>query len=162
VRGVAFFAESLEKVSEAWLAGRPTVLSTVPRVLEKAQQRILDAVATSSPLRRRLFARALKVGTRVSGLTEAGLPVPLALAAERKLWDRLVYAKIKKRLGWERVRFAMCGGAPIRIEVLRFFHALGVKVIEGFGMTETASPITLNHPDAFRLGTVGKPLPGID
>jgi long-chain acyl-CoA synthetase len=162
VRGIAFFAESLEKVAEAWLAAKPTILSTVPRVLEKAQQRILDAVAASSPLRRRVFARALATGTRVSELREGGRKVPALLAAEHRLWERLVYRKIRARLGWERVRFAMCGGAPIRVEVLRFFHALGVNVIEGFGMTETASPITLNHPEAYRLGTVGRPLPGID
>jgi long-chain acyl-CoA synthetase len=162
VRGTAFFAESLEKVAEAWLASRPTILSTVPRVLEKAQQRILDAVTASSGLRRKLFARALEVGTRVSELREGGRRVPALLAAEHRLWERLVFRKIRARLGWERVRFAMCGGAPIRVEVLRFFHALGVNVIEGFGMTETASPITLNHPEAYRLGTVGRPLPGID
>jgi long-chain acyl-CoA synthetase len=162
VRGTAFFSESLEKVAEAWVAAKPTFLSTVPRVLEKAQARILDAVAASSPLRRRLFARALDVGTRVSELREKGSRVPALLAAEHRLWDRLVGRKIRARLGWDRVRFAMCGGAPIRVEVLRFFHALGVNVIEGFGMTETASPIALNHPEAYRLGTVGRPLPGID
>lgn len=162
VRGTAWFSESLEKVGEAWLAARPTVLSTVPRVLEKAQQKILKAVEESNPRRRALFARAIEVGTRRSELVERHAPVPAALAAEAWLWERLVYRKVRAKLGWDRVRFAMCGGAPIRPEVLRFFHALGVTVIEGFGMTETASPIAINHPTDYRIGTVGRALPGIE
>jgi long-chain acyl-CoA synthetase len=162
VRGTAWFAESLEKVGEAWLAARPTVLSTVPRVLEKAQLKILAAVEASSPLRKKLFARALVVGLRRFELEEQGKSIPFALAAEARLWERLVFRKVRAKLGWDRVRFAMCGGAPIRPEILRFFHALGVVTIEGFGMTETASPISINHPTRWKLGTVGRALPGIE
>jgi long-chain acyl-CoA synthetase len=161
-RGTAWFAESLEKVNEAWLAARPTILSTVPRVLEKAQQKILKAVEDSNPRRRKLFAQALATGLKVFELKERGAPVPLLLALEHRLWERLVFKKIRARLGWDRVRFAMCGGAPIRVEILKFFHALGVVVIEGFGMTETASPISINHPAKWKLGTVGRALPGIE
>ena len=161
-RGTAWFAESLEKVNEAWLAARPTILSTVPRVLEKAQQKILKAVEDGNPRRRRIFARALATGLKVFELKERGEPVPFLLSLEHRLWDRLVFQKVRARLGWDRVRFAMCGGAPIRVEILKFFHALGVVVIEGFGMTETASPISINHPQKWKLGTVGRALPGIE
>ncbi len=162
VRGVAFFAEALEKVNEAWVAAKPAMVSAVPRVLEKVQQRILDGVAASSGLRKKLFGRALSVGLRAVELREAGKPVPSLLAAEWRLWQRLVGRKLRARLGWENVRFVMTGGAPARLDVLKFFHALGIVVIEGFGMTETSSPVTLNHPEAFRLGSVGRPLPGIE
>ncbi|MBL8954913.1 MAG: long-chain fatty acid--CoA ligase [Myxococcaceae bacterium] len=162
VRGCAFHSESLEKVNEAWLAARPVMVAAVPRVLEKVQARILDGVAASRPLRRRLFARALKVGERVLDLRQAGKPVPALLRWEAKLWQRLVGAKLRAKLGWQNVRYVLCGGAPARLDVLRFFHALGIVVLEGFGMTETSSPVTLNHPTAFRLGTVGRALPGIE
>lgn len=162
VRGVAFFAEALEKVNEAWLAARPMMVSAVPRVLEKVQARILEGVAAGSPLKRKLFARALSVGLRCVELREAGQPLPAGLGFEWRLWQQLVGKKLRARLGWERVRFVMCGGAPTRLDVLKFFHALGIVVVEGFGMTETASPITVNHPERFRLGTVGRALPGIE
>ncbi len=162
IRGCAFFAESLEKVSEAWLAARPVMVAAVPRVLEKVQARILEGVAASSGLRRRLFARALAVGERVLDLRQAGRPVPALLGWEARLWQRVVGKKLRAKLGWENVRYVLCGGAPARLDVLRFFHALGIVVLEGFGMTETSSPICLNHPQAYRLGTVGKPLPGVE
>lgn len=164
VRGTAWYSASLERVNEAWLAAQPTVVAAVPRVLEKAQAKIIAAVQSSRPLRRKLFARALTAGLRRLDHVERGQPVPAKLAAECALWERLVYRKVRARLGWSRVRFAMCGGAPIRPDVVRFFHALGVTVIEGFGMTETASPITLNLPvpGGWRIGTVGRPLAGID
>jgi len=161
IRGCAFLAESLEKVSEAWLAARPVMVAAVPRVLEKVQARILDGVASSRPLRKKLFARALEVGLRVLDLKQAGRPVPALLSWEARLWQRLVGRKLRARLGWDNVRYVLCGGAPTRLDVLRFFHALGIVVLEGFGMTETSSPISLNHPESYRLGTVGKPLPGM-
>ena len=162
VRGTAWYAESLEKVGAAWLVARPTVVAAVPRVLEKAQARILGGVAASRPLRRKLFGRALASGLRRVAHVERRERVPALLAAETALWKRLVYRKVLARLGWTRVRFAMSGGAPLRPDIARFFHALGVTVIEGFGMTETASPITLNQPDNWRIGSVGRALPGID
>lgn len=160
--GMAWYAESLEKVAEAWLAARPSIISLVPRVLEKAQARILDAVEKSSPLRQRLFRRALAVGLAKLDLVEQGAPVPLLLGLEARLWDRLVNTKLKRRLGWDRARFAMCGGAPTRPDVIRFFHALGLPVLEGYGLTETSSPVSLNLPGRWRIGTVGRPLEGVE
>ncbi|MFT3713674.1 MAG: AMP-dependent synthetase/ligase [Archangium sp.] len=160
--GTAWFAEALEKVNEAWLAARPTVVSAVPRVLEKAQARIMDRVAASSPLRQKLFHRALASGLRRLEYVERGASVPLPLRVETALWSRLVSKKLKTALGWERARFAMCGGAPTRQDVIRFFHALGVPVLEGYGLTETSSPVAVNVPSAWRIGTVGKPLKGVE
>jgi len=161
VRGTGWYAESMEKVGAAWLAANPTIVASVPRVLEKAQAKILAAVAESPATRRAIFARALKAGLKRVTYLERGEPLPALLAAEIRLWQRVVYSKVLARLGWTRVRFAMCGGAPLRPDVARFFHALGVTVIEGFGMTETASPITLNTPSSWRIGSVGRALPGI-
>ncbi len=160
--GLAWYAESLEKVADAWLAARPSILSLVPRVLEKAQARILEAVEKSSPLRQKLFRRALAVGLQKLALVETGAPVPMLLGLEAGLWDRLVNKKLKQRLGWDRARFAMCGGAPTRPDVIRFFHALGLPVLEGYGLTETSSPVSLNLPDKWRIGTVGRALVGVE
>ena len=160
--GVAWFAEALEKVSEAWLAARPDIVSAVPRVLEKAQARILDGVSKSSPTRQKAFRRALHVGLKRLEYRERKQSVPFLLAAEGALWDRLVSTSLKRRLGWERARFAMCGGAPTRLDVIRFFHALGVPVLEGYGLTETSSPVSVNLPGAWRIGSVGKPLKGVE
>ena len=162
IGGTAWFAEALEKVNEAWLAARPTMVSAVPRVLEKAQARILERVRASSPLRQKLFHRALASGLKKLEHVERGRAVPLGLRLETALWDRLVSKKLKRALGWERARFAMCGGAPTRHDVIRFFHALGVPVLEGYGLTETSSPVAVNVLDAWRIGTVGRPLKGVE
>ena len=160
--GMAWYAESLEKVAEAWLAARPSIVSLVPRVLEKAQARILDAIEKSSPTRQKIFKRALAVGLKKLDYVERGEPVPFALGLEASLWARLVNKKLKERLGWDNARFAMCGGAPTRPDVIRFFHALGLPVLEGYGLTETSSPVTLNLIEKWRIGTVGRPLKGVE
>ncbi|MBL8915582.1 MAG: long-chain fatty acid--CoA ligase [Archangium sp.] len=162
VGGTAWYAEALEKVNEAWLAARPTMVSAVPRVLEKAQARIMERVNASSPLRQKLFHRALASGLKKLEYVERGASVPLPLRLETALWDRLVSKKLKRALGWENARFAMCGGAPTRQDVIRFFHALGVPVLEGYGLTETSSPVAVNVPGAWRIGTVGRPLKGVE
>ncbi|MFO0598919.1 MAG: AMP-dependent synthetase/ligase [Myxococcaceae bacterium] len=160
--GVAWFAESLEKVSEAWVAARPSIVSVVPRVLEKAQAKILARVEESPPVRQKLFARALRKGLERVDLEERREAVPLRLRLECAVWNRLVSKKLKHALGWDRARFVMSGGAPARADVLRFFHALGLPVLEGYGLTETSSPVSVNVPGAWKIGTVGRPLQGVE
>ncbi len=161
VGAVAFIADGLDKVGDAWKAAHPTVVSAVPRVLEKIRIKILASVAAASPGKQRLFARALKTGAACAALRETGAPVPLGLKLANALWDFLVFRKVRAGLGWDRLRFVIAGGAPIPLDLLRFFHALGILVTEGYGLTETSSPVSLNTLEAHRFGTVGKPIKGV-
>jgi long-chain acyl-CoA synthetase len=161
VGAIAFIADGLDKIADAWKAAHPTVVSAVPRVLEKVKARILAGVAAASPTKQKLFARAFATGAARAALLEKGAPVPLGLRVKNALWDRLVFRKVRASLGWDRIRFVIAGGAPIPLEVMRFFHALGVLVTEGYGLTETSSPVTLNTLRAHKFGTVGKPIKGV-
>jgi len=158
-----WFSRSLEQVADVWQNARPTAIAVVPRVLEKIQARILGTVAESPARRRKLFARALDVGTQRLRALERGEPVPTRLAMEHALWERLVYRRVRAGLGWDRLRFAICGGAPLRREVAEFFGALGVTVLEGYGLSETSAASVLCLPGAgnSKIGTVGRPLSSV-
>jgi long-chain acyl-CoA synthetase len=103
----------------------------------------------------------LRVGYRVSRLEQAAAPIPAALAAQRRLADRLVFSKVKARLGG-RLRIANSGGAPLGQELAEFFHAIGLLILEGYGLSECTTAATVNRPEAFRFGTVGQALPGVE
>jgi long-chain acyl-CoA synthetase len=148
-------------VADALPAVRPTVLPSVPRVFEKVHTAVLAAFDESHGVKRVLIEWALRVGRRVSRLRQEGRPVPRALALQHRFADRLVYAKVKQRLGG-RLRIAISGGAPLAKEVAEFFHALDVLILEGYGLTECTSAATVNRPTRFRFGTVGPALPGFD
>lgn len=157
-----WFSPSLEQVAEVWKSAHPTTISVVPRVLEKVRARILETVARAPARRRMLFARALEVGTARLRALEHGAPVPRAMAVEHALWERLVYRRVRAGLGWDRLRFVICGGAPLRREVAEFFGALGATVLEGYGLSETSAASVINLATRARLGSVGRPLPGVD
>ncbi|MHB8470765.1 MAG: AMP-dependent synthetase/ligase [Gaiellaceae bacterium] len=136
-------------------AVRPMVLPAVPRVWEKIHAGVLSEIERSTGPKRALGRWALRVGTRVSALDRADRPLPRGLALEQALADRLVYAKIRAKLGG-RLRVGVSGAAPLGLDVLEFFHAIGLLVIEGYGLTETASSLSVNTPEDFRFGTVGR------
>jgi long-chain acyl-CoA synthetase len=154
-------AGGVETLASDFAEVRPQFAFTVPRLLEKIHARILQAVSTASPLRRRLFAAAIEAGTEWSRRVERGERVPFGLALRRSLFDRLVFRKIRARLGG-RLELLLCGGAPLSADVARFFHAAGLPVLEGWGATETSAPSTINTLEAFRFGSVGRPLPGVE
>jgi long-chain acyl-CoA synthetase len=151
-RGVQHIVDDLGEV-------RPTALPSVPRVFEKVHTGVLGAAAASSPIRRRLFGWAIGIGTEVSKLREQGREPGGWLARRHALADRLVLHKVRARLGGE-LRVCISGGAPVSPEVLRFFHACGILVLEGYGMTESSTAISINRPDRFRFGSVGIPFEG--
>jgi long-chain acyl-CoA synthetase len=158
--GIAY-AESMETVAANLLEVRPTVVCAVPRVLEKVHARILENVDRQSAVRRRLFAWAVKTGkARLAHLLE-GRPAPPLLAARAAIAERLVFSKIKERLGG-RVRLLVSGGAPLARELAEFFLGAGVVVLEGYGLTESSPVITLNAPDRIRPGSVGRVIPGVE
>ncbi len=151
-RGVEHIVDDLGEV-------RPTALPSVPRIFEKVHTAVLGTAESSSWLRRKLFHWALGVGTEVSRLREQGGEPTGSLARRYARADRLVLHKIRDRLGG-RLRVCISGGAPVAPEVLRFFHACGIEVLEGYGMTETTTAISINRADRYRFGTVGLVFPG--
>ena len=149
------------RVAEALPAVRPTLLPSVPRLYEKVHTAVLGQFEQVHGPRRRLLDWALHVGRRVSTLRERGEALPAGLAFQHRLADRLVYSKIKKRLGG-RLRLGVSGGAPLAREIGEFFHALDILIIEGWGLTECTTAASVNRPDRFRFGTVGPALPGFE
>jgi long-chain acyl-CoA synthetase len=145
------------RVPEALAAVQPAVLPAVPRVYEKIHANALGEIERAGGMRRRIGLWAVSVGGRVSRVKRAGGTPGAWLGLQHKLADRLVFAKVRARLGG-RLRVGVSGAAPLSIDVMEFFHAMGVPVIEGYGLTETASSTTANDPADFRIGTVGRPV----
>jgi long-chain acyl-CoA synthetase len=140
---------------------RPHIFPSVPRVYEKIHTAVVAKFEEEKGVRRKLIDWALDVGYRVSRLRQAKQPVPRALLAQHKLADKLVYGKVKARLGG-RLRVANAGGAPLSRDIAEFFHALDILILEGYGLSEVTTAATVNRPNDFRFGTVGKPLPGVE
>lgn len=154
-------AESMETVSDNMVETSPTVVFSVPRLYEKMHARVLDAVQQAPPLRRMLFHWAMGIGQRRSHLLLAHRPVPPLLDWQFQLASILVFSKIRARLGG-RIRFMVSGGAPLSAEIARFFHAAGVLILEGYGLTETSPVISVNRLENIKIGTVGQPVPGVE
>jgi long-chain acyl-CoA synthetase len=149
------------RVPEALAEVRPTILPAVPRVYEKIHANTLGEIERAGGLRRRIGLWALGVGARTSRTRREGRRVPWLLTLQQRLADRLVFAKVRERLGGC-LRLGVSGAAPLSTDVLEFFHALGVPVVEGYGLTECASSATINRPEDFRIGTVGQPVDGAE
>jgi long-chain acyl-CoA synthetase len=148
-------------VAEALPAVRPTVFPSVPRVYEKVHTGVTSKFAEATGVKRRLIDWALRVGREVSALRQEARAVPPLLAAKHKLADRLVYSKVKDRLGG-RIRICVSGGAPLAKEIIKFFHTLDILILEGYGLTECTTAATVNRPLQYRLGSVGPALPGVE
>jgi len=157
---IALLADPL-RTAEALLQVRPTVLPSVPRVYEKVHSAVLAKFHEETGLKRRIIDWALRVGYRVSALRQHGAPIPRTLELQRRLAQKLVYAKVTERLGG-RLRIAISGGAPLGKDVAEFFDALGITILEGYGLTECTSAATVNRVGRYRLGTVGPALPGTE
>jgi len=148
------YAESVETLPQDLQAVSPTIVAMVPRVFEKFHSRVMDAVRSGSAVKRALFGWALRVGqARVPYLLE-GRPLPRGLALRAALADRLVFSKIRERVGG-RISYFISGGAPLNADLARFFWGAGLPVYEGYGLTETSPVISVNCPGRARLGTVG-------
>jgi long-chain acyl-CoA synthetase len=155
------FAQSFDRLGDDLRAVRPDFLRGVPRLFEKAHARILDAMRAASPVRRGLIRSAIAIGRRVSASKQAGEQVPLALRAAHFVAQRAVLVRLQAAFGG-RLRFAISGGAPLARELAEFFHAIGIPVLEGYGLTEACPVLTWNRLDRFKLGSVGQPLPDVE
>ena len=154
------FAENLDKVGENLKETRPHFICSVPRVFEKVYGKILAGVEAGSPAKRKIFGWAVSVGRDVSRHQQRGQPVPAMLELKRKLAHRLVFSKLHAALGG-RLQWAVSGGAPLSRDIAEFFHAAGILLLEGYGLTETCPALTFNRPDRFKFGSVGQTLPGV-
>ena len=159
VRGV--YAESIEKLIDNFRELKPTIQVGVPRIFEKIHARIMQRIAGASPLQQRIFAWAMQVGRRSSPYRKERKPMPFMLAVRNTLADRLVFRTIRGVFGG-RVKHLLCGGAPMPMELLEFFYAAGLLILEGYGLTETVAPVSVNRPDDFKFGTVGRLIEGIE
>ena len=155
------FAENLDKVAENLRETRPTFIASVPRVFEKVYARILAGVEAGSHGKQKIFHWALGVGRQVSQAEQARRPIPFGLKWKHRLAHKLVFSKLHHALGG-RLRFANSGGAPLSKEIAEFFHAAGILILEGYGLTETCPALAVNRADAFKFGSVGKALPGVE
>lgn len=155
------YAGSIDTLVEDIQSKKPTVLFAVPRVLEKVYQKMNLTISEKPAAVQKLFAWAQDVGMEVSRYNEDGRPLPFGLKVKNKIAYKLVFHKLQENLGG-RIRWICAAGAPIAKEIVSFFNAAGIFVLEGYGMTEVCGGATLSHLNDYCPGTVGRPIPGMD
>lgn len=153
-----YYTTRLNELGEVIAEVRPTVFVGVPRVFEKIHARAVATAESMSPLRQKVFARAFAVGHEFASCQREGRRVSLWLRFRQLLFDRLVFTKIRTKLGGC-VRMAVSGGAPLSLQIALWFEAAGILVVEGYGLTETSAPATTCTPKAYKHGTVGQAIP---
>jgi long-chain acyl-CoA synthetase len=156
-----YYAESIETVAENLFEARPTIMISVPRLFDKIYAKVMDNILTQSPLKRKIFFWAIGVGKKYGARKIRHLPIPWWLGLRRKIAAKLVYGKVVEKTGG-RVHFFVSGGAPLSADVAEFFYAIGITILEGYGLTETSPVLTCNTFDKMKFGTVGPPVPGVE
>ncbi|MEC7986748.1 MAG: long-chain fatty acid--CoA ligase [Myxococcota bacterium] len=151
----------IDKIGENLQLIKPTFVAAVPRIFEKLYNKIVSGAQEGSALKYRIFRWSLEVGQEVSALTQRGLEPKGVLRLKSAMANLLVFSKIKARLGGE-LKFFISGSAPLSYDIATFFHAAGVLILEGYGLTESSAASFVNRPDNYKFGTVGKPVPGVE
>ncbi len=154
-------ARSLDTVADDMKIARPFWFASVPRIYEKVYSRIISGAEAKGGMALKIFRWAAKVGAEVSDHITHNRPIPAMTAAKYRVATKLVFSKVHEALGG-RVRWCISGAAPLNPDIARFFHAAGVLILEGIGMTENTSFTNVNRVDNFRFGWVGPPGPGIE
>ena len=149
----------VDKIIDNLAIVKPTFMGAAPRIFEKAHARIVTMQANEGGAKEKIFQQAFVVGRKVDRLKREGKPVPLPLKLQHAVFDRLVFSKIRDRFGG-RVRFFISGAAALNQDIAEWFHAAGILILEGYGLTESSAGAFVNHPDHYKLGTVGPVLPG--
>ncbi len=154
------FASSIDALAQEIAEVQPHVIPSVPRIFEKIYARIMSTRESSGAVKQALFDWAVGVGRERSLAEQERRPVPLLVWAQAAVADALVFSRIRQVLGG-RVRLMVSGGAPLAREIMEFFHAAGILILEGYGLTETTPTLTVNRPDHFKFGTVGPAIDGV-
>ena len=155
------YAESIEAVAANLVEVRPTVCCAVPRLYEKVYARALEAASSGSPIKKKIFFWARRVGDQWAERRLGKKVIPIDLRFARAVANGLVFRKIRGRVGG-RLRFFVSGGAPLAPEIARFFYSAGVPILEGYGLTETSPVIAVNTLEHLKIGTVGRPISGVE
>ncbi len=155
-----YYAESIETVASNLIEAKPTIVTSVPRLFERIYSKIIKNVESQSVKKQKIFYWAIRIGMEYAKLKKEG-KVPPTLALKRRLAEKLVYQKLKEKTGG-RLRFFVSGGAALARELGEFFEAVGIIIIEGYGLTESSPVIAANRTDDYKFGTVGKPIPGVE
>jgi long-chain acyl-CoA synthetase len=158
---LVYFGGNTREILAEIMSARPTYLPSVPRIFEKLYAAAIAMREQSSDEERRRFDDAIKVGVEVRRRRAAGEPVPEQLERQFEQADAAIFARVRQLFGGQ-VHHAVSGAAPIAPEILQFFYAAGVPVLEGWGMTESTGIGTVGTPEHFKFGTVGRPLPGVE
>ncbi len=156
------YSESIEAVGQNLQEIHPTLVAAVPRLLEKIHGKVEDAVRSASPIRRGLFHLALAVGRRKTRAKLSSGRVPIWIRLLSIEAERLVHGPLRRKTFGRRIQFVISGAAPLPREVNEFFQAIGIQVLEGYGLTEASPVVSVNTPRRLRIGTVGPPLPGVE
>ncbi|RVW02101.1 AMP-dependent synthetase/ligase [Rhodococcus xishaensis] len=151
----------VDKIVDNLAVVRPTFMGAAPRIFEKAYARIVATVKSEGGVKKRIFDWAIGVGLAASKARQAGKPLSRIQQAQLALADRLVFRTIRDRFGG-RLKFFISGSAPLDRDVAQWFDAIGIPVLEGYGLSETSAASFVNRPTAYRFGTVGWPIPGTD
>ncbi len=149
----------VDKIVENLGIVQPTFMGAAPRIFEKAHARIVTMQQAEGGVKEKLFLKAFEVGKKVDQLKRDGKPVPALLKVQHGLFDKLVFSKVRERFGG-RVRFFISGAAALNRDIAEWFHAAGIVILEGYGLTETSAGSFVNHPEGYRFGTVGPVFPG--
>ena len=161
-RSVVNFAESIETVFDNLREVSPATFTAVPRLWEKIHSRVQVLAAEASPVGRRAFERALACGADRAGYLMEGRPVPGPMEVRFRFWDRLVLANVRRMVGLDGARVVTTGAAPIAPELVKWYWSIGLVMLEGYGLTESAGVLALNTPDRNRTGSVGPVAPGVE
>ncbi|CAN5206297.1 MAG: AMP-dependent synthetase/ligase [Nocardioides sp.] len=151
----------VDKIVDNLAVVQPTWMGAAPRIFEKAHSRIVTTVQAEGGPKAMLFKRAFAVGVKYDQLQRAGKPIPLPMKIQYALFDKLVFTKIRARFGGK-VRFFISGSAALNSDIAEWFNAAGIRILEGYGLTENAAGAAVGTLDDFKLGTVGKAFPGTE
>ncbi|GAB4293053.1 MAG: AMP-dependent synthetase/ligase [Ignavibacteriaceae bacterium] len=158
--GIICYAESIESVAQNLIEVKPTIMTTVPRLFERIYSKILKNVESQPASKQKIFYWAVNTGIEYQRAKKDG-KLTVALSVKNKLAEKLVFKKLKERTGG-RLRFFISGGAALPRELGEFFEAIGIIILEGYGLTESSPVITVNRIDDYKFGTVGKPIPNVE
>jgi long-chain acyl-CoA synthetase len=159
--GTISYAEGLGQIAQNLLEVNPTIVLTVPRVLEAVYARVIRTVEAGSGMRRALFNAAVATGAHAAAYRHEGQEVPVRLAAPMALFRNVVFARIRAIFG-KRLRYLISGGAPLPREIFRFLAAAEVPIVEGYGLTEASPVVAVNLHGHTRMGTVGRAIRDIE